>query len=469
MSGNADRSQRLRRKQYEAAASTYRSAHLYLPRVVKAFVALLALGLAQPVAPQTFDQASIAALREIVFDNFANSCVPDPPEPTMACWVTPGSDLFRLADILRENAPAGVISAAPAAASPQAAGGQVIERRLQAVRESEERRREAGSGRIVYAVYQREGVLAQDGQAQLPPAGGASPEIILGPAQRLSVFVSAGAFALNHHNNRFEDGYEAQLPTVTAGADYWLTPRLLAGAAFNYTNFDGTYDDGGGFDKDIFAPALYATFLPFDGAFVNAVLGYARNEASNDRKVVLPPDEVQGAFAFTGHTSADYAENQYAAGLQAGYDHPLGNFTIGPRLGFAFNYSEIDSFEEKGDTGLELRYSSLDQTSVQSSLGLAATLAIAIPNGVLLPQAGVAWVHEYANDARNIDARFVDAPGSPTFTFQRERPARDWANLALGASASFANGMQPFVQFVTVQGNENVVSYGGTAGLRYSF
>ena len=70
----------------------------------------------------------------------------------------------------------------------------------------------------------------------------------------MSLFVSAGASALNHHNNRFEDGYEAQLPTVTVGADYWITPRLLAGVAFNYTNFDGTYDDGGGFDKDIFSP-----------------------------------------------------------------------------------------------------------------------------------------------------------------------------------------------------------------------
>ena len=116
-----------------------------------------------------------------------------------------------------------------------------------------------------------------------------------------------------------------------------------------------------------------------------------------------------------------------------------------------------------------MRYSGLNQTSVQTSLGAAATVKIAIPYGVLLPQASVVWVHEFDNNARNVDARFADAPGSPKFTFQRERPARDWANIAVGVSASFANGMQPFVQFVTVQGNDNYVSYGGTAGLRYSF
>jgi outer membrane autotransporter protein len=289
---------------------------------------------------------------------------------------------------------------------------------------------------------------------------------VISRAQGLSVFASAGATALNHHNNRFEDGYEAQLPTVTVGADYWINPRLLAGVGFNYTNFDGTYDDGGGFDKDIFSPLLYLTFLPFDRAFVNAVLGYSRNENSNNRNVAIA---LGGEPPFTGRTSADYDENQYTATLLAGYDYPIDSVTLGPRIGFAYGHSQVGSFKEKGDTGLELRYSGLDQTSVQTSLGAAATVAIPIPMGVLLPQVGASWVHEYANDARHIDARFVEAPGSPTFTFQREPPARDWANLALGVSASLVNGMQPFAQFVTIQGNENFVSYGGTAGLRFRF
>jgi uncharacterized protein YhjY with autotransporter beta-barrel domain len=425
---------------------------------VLAAPSLVVLGLAQVAPAQTFDEASFAALSAIDL-NFEESCV-DPPSSN--CWVTPGSNL---AIFLQDNAPAGVVSAAPATVSPQAGGGMAIERRLQAVRESEERRRETGLIQAIPASYADDRVLAA--QVQLPPAGGATPEIVISQTRGLSVFASAGATALNHHNNRFEDGYEAQLPTVTVGADYWITPQLLAGAGFNYTNFDGTYDDGGGFDKDIFSPLLYATYLPFDRAFVNVVLGYSRNENTNNRRVFIPVTDEPGSL--TGRTSADYSENQYSSVIQTGYDHPIDNFTLGPRLGFAYGYSQVDSFREKGNTGAELRYSGLNQTSVQTSLGAAATVAIAIPYGVLLPQASVAWVHEYANDARNIDARFVDAPGSPKFTFQRERPARDWANIGLGVSASLVNGMQPFAQFQTVQGNDNFVSYGGTAGLRFSF
>ena len=174
-------------------------------------------------------------------------------------------------------------------------------------------------------------------------------------------------------------------------------------------------------------------------------------------------------FLSEGHTSADYSENQYTAGILTGYDHPFGNVTIGPRLGLAFSHEHFESVREEGDTGLELRYNNLDQTSVQSSLGVQASVGFETAYGVVVPQAAVAWVHEYANSDRYIDAQLVEAPAAPSFTFQREPPARDWASIGVGVSAVLPNGLQPFVQFATIQGNENFVTYGGTAGVRLGF
>jgi uncharacterized protein YhjY with autotransporter beta-barrel domain len=319
--------------------------------------------------------------------------------------------------------------------------------------------------------------FVQGDALQVPPAGGARPDIIYGFDSGVSVFLSTGAYALNHHNNNFEDGYEAQLPTVTVGADYRINDWLLAGLALNYTNYDGTYDDGGGFDKHIFGPLLYATFLPFEGAFANVILGYARQENHNNRLASatscgLPgqpgqPCDGNEQLTSEGHTPADYSENQFTAGVLAGYDQPFGRLTIGPRLGLAVSHDRFESFKEDGDTGLELRYRNLNQTSVQSSLGVQASVGLPTAYGVVVPQAAVAWVHEYANSDRTIDARLVEAsPDAPSFSFQRERPARDWASIGLGVSALLPNGLQPFVQFATIQGNENFVTYGGTAGVR---
>ena len=442
MSDEAHGDRRVARKQ---RTGTPRSTCSHSAVALAVSTALALLGWPQPTPAQTFDEAATRALREILEDSHGTG------------------PLARF----NGNAAQSAFSAAPATGTPQPTAEAAIERRLQAVRESEERRRKSNAAPTMYASNPGDTLLADDRRLQLPAGTAASSEIALGMAHGLSLFVSGGASTLHHHKNRFEDGYDALLPTVTIGADYWFTPRLLAGAAFNYTNVDGTYDFGGRFDKDIFSPVLYAAFLPFEGAFISATFSYARSETSNVRRVTFVPDSTTPSI--TGDTSADYSEDLYTAGFSAGYDHPLGSFTIGPRLGLAFGYSRVDSFTEKGGTGGELHYSSFDQTSVQSSLGVAATVAIRISNGVLLPQALIAWVHEYANDERDVQARFVHASPSPTFTFKRERPARDWASIALGISASFVNGWQPFVQFVTVQGNKNFVSYGGTAGLRFSF
>jgi outer membrane autotransporter protein len=382
----------------------------------------------------------------------------------LACGTEPlGSNLRGVcANIAGNVGPVGGVFSSTGS-SPEGAGVLSIEQRLQSSREAEEEKIEGRKARPSYALGNAE-FAQREGGLQLPPAGGASPDVVFGLGSGTNVFFSAGAYALNHHNNRFEDGYEAQLPTVTVGADHRMNEWLLAGLAFNYTNYDGTYDDGGGFDKNIFGPLLYATFMPFEGAFANVILGYARQENHNNRLATASNSGTSAVFG--GHTSADYSENQYTAGVLAGYDHPFRNITLGPRLGFSFSHEQFESVREEGDTGLELRYKNLDQTSVQSSLGVQASVGFETAYGVVVPQAAVAWVHEYANSDRYIDARLVEAPNAPSFKFQREPPARDWASIGLGVSALLPNGLQPFVQFATIQGNENFVIYGGTAGLR---
>jgi len=406
---------------------------------------------ASPVGAQTFDQASAA--------NLVSVCAAsDGPGAT----IQTGSNLTAVCTVINNNAGGSIFSAIPSGTANQGGGALTVEQRLQSVREAEEEKPTGSSGTDAFALDTRG--RSDVAQLRIPPPGGSTPELAIDLGPGVGAFVSVGATALNHHNNRYEDGWESQLPAITLGADYRLADWMLLGLAFNYTYFDGTYDDGGGFDKHIFGPLLYATFLPFERTFVDLVLGYARSEARNNR--LATAFNGGGQQAARGHTSADYGENLYSASALAGYDHPIGNVTVGPRLGLAFSHSQVGSFEEDGDTGLELRYSSLNQTSVQSSLGLQASATYPMSWGVLVPQASAAWVHEYANDARNIDARLVEASPAPQFTFKREQPARDWAVIGIGASALLPNGLQPFVQFATMQGNENFVSYGGTAGVR---
>ena len=471
MSGEAHQHRRVTRKQprSKGQCATARRAAERKPwsrtavscsgRLVKVFAAcaLIAWGMPQPAVAETFDDAVFRALQEICGGNVQEE------ESDRISTSSAGGTLRRG----RSRRPR--LRRHRRRRRDRRSSGACRQ-----FAKSEERRREVGATRAIYASYPRDAVLAENGQLQLPPAGGAGPEIVVGPAQGLSLFVSAGAFALNHHNNRFEDGYEAQLPTVTAGADYWLTPRLLAGMAFNYTNFDGTYDDGGGFDKDIFSPLLYATFLPFERAFVNAVLGYARSE----NPMTVTWSSLRSTRTLTPQGLGGRSQAIHPPTIPKICTRPdsspatIIQSETSPSARASGSPSAIPRSAASGSTG-----------TPGSSCAIRASIR---------PRCRAASARRRPSPLRSQTACCCRRPASPGCTStptthatsmpvsskrpiarsslsSGERPARDWANIAVGASASFTNGLQPFVQFVTVQGNENYVSYGGTAGLRFSF
>lgn len=281
-------------------------------------------------------------------------------------------------------------------------------------------------------------------------------------------FVSAGAFTLRHDENAFEEGYDSTVPTVTVGTDYRVTNWLLVGLAFNYHHWDGNFDSAGGFKADAYGPLVYVHVRPFEGVFADASLGYTRQNNSRSRRAVARGGEQRIEVA-NGSAPGDADSNQFWVNILAGYDYPVQNFKIGPRVGLSVLSWQVNGYAEGGTSGLQLRYDDYDATSVQTSLGAAAEYPISTSFGVVIPQLTAAWVHEFGNDQQTITARFMEAPGSPPFTFQTQEPARDWAVISLGASLAMANGLQPYVKFTTIQGNENYESYGGTVGLAFAW
>jgi uncharacterized protein YhjY with autotransporter beta-barrel domain len=379
-----------------------------------------------------------------------------------------GSQTFRLsAEMLVGcgNLPS-TLFAGTSSAGPSGAGTLAIEQRLQSVRESEEERRMGRRAHGLYAFAGRgEGA---DFAQRAPSATIEKPlaDVLIDYGKGLSGFVSAGAAVVHHRSSRFEDGYRAEVPNVTVGADYRLADEVLVGFAFSYANFNATYDDGGGTNRDSYGPLLYATVFPYTGVFADVVIGYSRHD-NFDRRHIDPARVDPPPVDF--NATADYTTDQYAGSVLAGYDHRIGDVMVGPRAGVGVTHWRTDSVRENADSGFDLKYGSLDRTSVQSSLGARAAVLLDSPHGVLQPWLGAAWVHEFADNARNVKARYLDATPSPNFTFQREGPDRNWAEIDVGLTALLPNGLQPFASFSTVQGNSNFVIYGGTAGVRLSF
>ena len=297
---------------------------------------------------------------------------------------------------------------------------------------------------------------------------GASADAETDLGSGFSVFASANYQDLDRDGTDYEDGYDSDLWGVLAGAEYMISDTLAAGVALNYTNWDGDFDSGGRFDKDLYGAVVYASFFPREGVFADLVLGYNRTDVSSKRRRNYS-NELDDTFG--GEISSNPDDNEFSTSLLVGIDYPVRQFTVGPRLGLDFVYTDLDGYSESGSTGLELDFDGDTETSLQSRLGMQASMAISTTFAVFVPQVRGDWVHEYANDQRSISARFVqDFRENPTrFSFENERPDRDFFEINAGIVAVLQHDIQAFANFWTLQGDKFLDSHAGSIGVRMDF
>ena len=120
-------------------------------------------------------------------------------------------------------------------------------------------------------------------------------------------------------------------------------------------------------------------------------------------------------------------------------------------------------------TGIELIYDDQNVVSLTSTVGVFASMAISTGFGVLVPQAGAEYVHEFANDQRSVGFTFVDLTGRPRFLFQTDPPDRNFFNIGVGAVAVFSRGLSAYVNVRQLLGYSDRTATTVTIGLRNQF
>ncbi|MCH8041815.1 MAG: autotransporter outer membrane beta-barrel domain-containing protein [Nitrospinae bacterium] len=282
----------------------------------------------------------------------------------------------------------------------------------------------------------------------------------------VSLFVSANIESLDRDVTTFADGFDSTGLGGTVGGDYRVNDQVVAGVAINYTNRDGDFDGGGNFSTNSYGGILFASFLPVPGFFADIAVGYSGHNYLVARPVSYVEDT--SGTTISGTASSNTEGQEVSVRVLAGHDHSIGNLTFGPRVGLNFSHNDIDSYSETGGGGLALSYDDQDVTSLQGTLGIQGSAAVSTPYGVWVPQATADYVHEFENDQRDITVQFAgDGRATPTkFSFQTEKPVRNFFNLGIGTVLILPNGFQPFVNFRAMAGNEQFNNYAGTIGVR---
>jgi outer membrane autotransporter protein len=315
----------------------------------------------------------------------------------------------------------------------------------------------------------REEECARDAECARSRETGAGAVVSLGSGR--SIWFSASYEGLDRVTTSFEDGYTSNRAIASVGAEWRVKDSWLTGVAFSVGRWDGDFKSGGNFNTDSYGPIFYASFLPQAGFFADVVLNLARKDTSNTRTRGYLREDTQ---VFQGTVSANPRDYEFGAALSLGWDYSLRQFTIGPRFALNHTYTRFGSYSETGvgrPTGLELAYDADSKVSLQTRIGAQASSAIGRAFGVLVPQVSVDWVHEYADDQRSITVHFVqDLRDNPAkFTFQNDKPDRDFFVISAGVSVVLRNGLQVFANLWTRQGDAYLKDNAVSAGLRKEF
>ncbi len=303
--------------------------------------------------------------------------------------------------------------------------------------------------------------------------GGSSASFATGNQSRwngLGFFASGLIEALDRNISTFQDGYNSMIYGFSAGVDYRISRKFVAGLVGNYSNTDGDFKGGGNFSTNSYGGLAFAQILPTDRTFVQLTGGYTRNNYLVSRLAtgLVTSAGIGNDRSVSSFASSNSDGNVFNAGVLTGYDHPMGRFLVGPRLGMNYSHTHIGSYAENGGGGIGLKYDDQNITSLQSVAGIQGSTAFSTNLGVLVWQVNGDYIHEFENNQRHINVQFTeDLRANPTrFAFQNEVPVRNYFNLGTGLVAVLPNGWQPFVNFRAMVGNNQFNNYAGTFGLR---
>ncbi|WP_213763497.1 autotransporter domain-containing protein [Caballeronia sp. dw_19] len=253
-------------------------------------------------------------------------------------------------------------------------------------------------------------------------------------------------------------GQQTSLAGVISGVDYRVAPQFTLGAALVAIHGNTSTDTlpvHGQFDT--YQAALYGSYVP--GAYwLQATIGYARNDDEMKRSLL---------FTDTPRTALGNVDgNQYFASLRNGVDLPMAKFGVfTPFVALEMQSVESPAFTETGADSANLAVSGNTANSMRSLLGAQWRKDVDWIGRAWSLNAQLAWAHQYGVQTQAINASFEGAADSD-FTVHGSGPARDMAQVGLGARVELGRQIHAFLRYDGEFGGGGH-THAGSAGVDY--
>lgn len=276
------------------------------------------------------------------------------------------------------------------------------------------------------------------------------------------VFVS-GDFERGDRELPSSTGFDFTTNTLMAGVDYKLDNHWVLGGAISGSQ--GKADQNSRPDETELSQSALSFFGSFyaDNFYLDTLATYGKNNYDMVRSV------LEGAKV-KSLANADTKGSETSFGLGAGYQFDFTSMQL--KLFTRLDYISVgvDSYAEFSgdDTMLVAKINDFDIKSFTSNLGMSYTWVINTGFGVLSPELGVDYEHQFKGDGFNVDGQFVGGENSEFSISTYEKDA-NYFNGNLALNMVFTQGVSAYVSYTGQFGRENWSSDHYALGARMEF
>ncbi|HTA99592.1 MAG TPA: autotransporter domain-containing protein [Bradyrhizobium sp.] len=246
---------------------------------------------------------------------------------------------------------------------------------------------------------------------------------------------------------------------TAVGADYFFSPRTIAGfsLAGGGTNF--SVANGGSGRSDLFQAGAFVRHT-VGASYVSGALAYGWQDITTNRTVTVAGiDQLQARFN----------ANAFSGRAEGGYRLVTPWMGVTPYAAAQFTTFDLPTYAEQaivGSNTFALAYNARSVTDTRSELGIRTDKSFAMQNAILTLRGRFAWAHDF-NPDRSIAATFQALPGA-SFVVNGAAQASDSALTTASAEMKWINGWSVAVTF---EGEFSDVtrSYAGKGVVRYTW
>ncbi len=321
----------------------------------------------------------------------------------------------------------------------------------------------------------------RDEEADRPTAPDTA-EIMEFAGLSVSLQLEGQEFDRDRKASDLERGYEGSLWGGRLGVDYRLTDSWVVGSFLGFARTNSEFDadlnavafspapSEGGTDSDAYSVNLFSSYGLTDNWYIDGSLGFAYTDYTFRRDVVFL-DSTRTIPQTRVITEGETDGVQYTVGGGTGYDFAFGPVSLGPYVRATYARTEINSYDE-GDlngSGLAMAIGEDAATSLTGVVGARASFALSTGWGVIVPQARLEFEHEFRDDPRSVQTRFLNDLSGTTFSVRTDSPDRNYFNVGASLLIVLPNGWMPFVDYEALVGYRDLDRTTITGGLKVEF